>query len=154
MGIRVLRAAVLHVGATFDVMLRNVCERGMLTQRDARVIESLPDIKVPSLVVVVNVDLPSAMNSLEMCMYLRGLEGSQHARIVACHTSSPRHSQSLQIDGSLAASGGRLCSRQLDRDGWPRGEPVRERGHHDGLQTLRIIGDDRGRRADLKLVGG
>ena len=32
--------------------------RGMLTQRDARVIESLPDIKVPSLVVVGADDMP------------------------------------------------------------------------------------------------
>ena len=32
--------------------------RGMLTQRDARVIESLPDIKVPSLVVVGADDTP------------------------------------------------------------------------------------------------
>ncbi len=32
--------------------------RGMLTQRDARVIESLPDIKVPSLVVVGADDAP------------------------------------------------------------------------------------------------
>ena len=32
--------------------------RGMLTQRDARVIESLPDIKVPSLVVVGADDIP------------------------------------------------------------------------------------------------
>ena len=32
--------------------------RGMLTQRDARVIESLPDIKVPSLIVVGADDTP------------------------------------------------------------------------------------------------
>ena len=46
--------------AEFDAETRFLARaaRGMLTQRDARVIESLPDIKVPSLIVVGADDTP------------------------------------------------------------------------------------------------
>ena len=46
--------------------------RGMLTQRDARVIESLPDIKVPSLVVVGADDTPFLAASDYMAAKIRG----------------------------------------------------------------------------------
>jgi len=48
------RSTVIHRDASGLVR----AARGMLTQRDARVIESLPDIKVPSLVVVGADDTP------------------------------------------------------------------------------------------------
>ena len=46
--------------------------RGMLTQRDARVIESLPDIKVPSLVVVGADDTPFLAASSYMAAKIPG----------------------------------------------------------------------------------
>src|SRR3982074_2943268 len=48
--------------------------RGMLTQRDARVIESLPDIKVPSLVVVGADDTPFLAASDYMAAKFPGAE--------------------------------------------------------------------------------
>jgi pimeloyl-ACP methyl ester carboxylesterase len=48
--------------------------RGMLTQRDARVIESLPDIKVPSLVVVGADDTPFLAASDYMAAKIPGAE--------------------------------------------------------------------------------
>ena len=48
--------------------------RGMLTQRDARVIESLPDIKVPSLVVVGADDTPFLAASDYMAAKIPGAQ--------------------------------------------------------------------------------
>ena len=48
--------------------------RGMLTQRDARVIESLPDIKVPALVVVGAEDTPFLAASDYMAAKIPGAE--------------------------------------------------------------------------------
>ncbi|MGZ5876393.1 MAG: alpha/beta fold hydrolase [Bradyrhizobium sp.] len=58
--------------------------RGMLTQRDARVIESLPDIKVPSLVVVGADDTPFLAASDYMAAKIPGakkvvIPGAGHA---------------------------------------------------------------------------
>ena len=58
--------------------------RGMLTQRDARVIESLPDIKVPSLVVVGADDAPFLAASDYMAAKIPGakkavIPGAGHA---------------------------------------------------------------------------
>ena len=50
--------------------------RGMLTQRDARVIESLPDIKVPSLVVVGADDTPFLAASDYMAAKIPGAQES------------------------------------------------------------------------------
>jgi pimeloyl-ACP methyl ester carboxylesterase len=48
--------------------------RGMLTQRDARVIESLPDIKVPSLIVVGADDTPFLAASDYMAAKIPGAQ--------------------------------------------------------------------------------
>ncbi|MGH6972247.1 MAG: alpha/beta fold hydrolase, partial [Caulobacteraceae bacterium] len=58
--------------------------RGMLTQHDARVISSLPDIKVPSLVVVGSEDQPFLAASDYMAAKIPGakktvIEGAGHA---------------------------------------------------------------------------
>src|SRR6476619_1208207 len=48
--------------------------RGMLTQRDARVIESLPDIKVPSLIVVGADDTPFLAATAYMAAKIPGAQ--------------------------------------------------------------------------------
>lgn len=58
--------------------------RGMLTQRDAGVITSLPDIKVPSIVVVGSLDTPFLAASSYMAAKIPGarqaiIEGAGHA---------------------------------------------------------------------------
>ncbi len=64
------RSSVSHRNA--DGLAR--AARGMLTQRDARVIESLPDIKVPSLIVVGADDTPFLAASDYMAAKIPGAQ--------------------------------------------------------------------------------
>jgi pimeloyl-ACP methyl ester carboxylesterase len=64
------RSTVTHRDATGLAL----AARGMLTQRDARVIESLPDIKVPSLIVVGADDTPFLAASDYMAAKIPGAQ--------------------------------------------------------------------------------
>src|SRR5947208_2013271 len=75
-GLEVLKSASLERSSVThrDASGLARAARGMLTQRDARVIESLPDIKVPSLIVVGADDTPFLAASDYMAAKIPGAQ--------------------------------------------------------------------------------
>jgi pimeloyl-ACP methyl ester carboxylesterase len=100
--------------------------RGMLTQRDARVIESLPDIKVPSLVVVGADDTPFLAASDYMAAKIPGARKIVIPAAGHAVTSTSRRPLSTRCCRSLTAS-----------------TPTRPRRRHENACHCSL--DDRGR---------
>ena len=100
--------------------------RGMLTQRDARVINSLPNIKVPSLIVVGADDTPFLAASDYMAAKIPGrAKGGDPGR-------RPRRQY-------RPAAGVHRCGVAVPR--WPRRPDSSEKPHHEEIARSSIVDD-------------
>jgi esterase/lipase len=97
--------------------------RGMLTQRDARVIESLPDIKVPSLIVVGADDTPFLAASDYMAAKIPGAQKVVIRLPATPSTSTSRRPSSTPCCSSSTASMPRQREKRQPRR--PRHEDSR-----------------------------